>query len=293
MNKKKRVAAGDPILVSEEADMVGVEALNPLGDIHGVSYKDSVLGQNAIGAGSGLGDGFASDDDEKDEVKSPDCPMIYLTKEEKAEFRRPWRQSLIIKVLGRRVGYTYLLNRIRSLWKPKALIEMMALENDYFLVRFASLMDYQYAAFEGPWVILDHYLVVKEWHPNFDPFKEKEEKLLVWVHFPCLPIELFREEFLMKVGAKIGRPVRVDDYMSITARWKFARMCVEIDITKPLLGKFKVNKRIRKIEYEGIHLVCFHCGKYDHKKEIYPSFIAEMRGAEVGNPDVGQETNRV
>ena len=37
---------------------------------------------------------------------------------------------------------------------------MVALENDYFLVRFTSMDDYVYAKFEGPWMILDHYLIV-------------------------------------------------------------------------------------------------------------------------------------
>lgn len=36
----------------------------------------------------------------------------------------------------------------------------------------------------------------------------------------------------MKVGEKVGRPVRIDDATSITSKGKFAKMCVEVDITK-------------------------------------------------------------
>lgn len=143
-------------------------------------------------------DGCVSDDDEKDRVEDVDCPTIYLSKLEKADLRRPWRQSLIIKVLGRGIGFTYMLNRIKSLWKPKAEIQMIAIENDYFLVKFASRMDYHHPAFEGPCLILDHYLIVKEWSPNFDPFDDREEKLLVWIRFPSLSIEYFNEEFMMR-----------------------------------------------------------------------------------------------
>lgn len=44
-------------------------------------------------------------------------------------------------------------------------------------------------------------------------------------------------------------------------------MCVEVDITKPLLSKFKLRRRIRRIEYEGIHLICFNCGVYGHRDD--------------------------
>lgn len=28
-------------------------------------------------------------------------------------------------------------------------------------------------------------------------------------------------------------------------------------------------KRIRRIEYEGLHLVCYHCGCYGHKEDNF------------------------
>ena len=87
---------------------------------------------------------------------------------------------------------------------------MVAIENDYFLVRFALVEDYSYAKFEGPWMILNHYLIVKEWHHNFDPLVDMTEMLFVWVCFPRLSIEYYEREFLMQVGAKIDRSVRVD-----------------------------------------------------------------------------------
>ncbi|XVF81050.1 hypothetical protein PTKIN_Ptkin15bG0125300 [Pterospermum kingtungense] len=162
-------------------------------------------------------------------------------KAEKIRLRRPWSQTLIIKVMGRSVGYNY-LNRLKVLWKPKSAIDLIALENEYFLVKFSSLEDYDFAKYEGPWMFLDHYLIVKEWSPNFDPMTDSTEKLLVWVRFPCLPIEYYDYDFLMKVGEKIERPVRIDEATSIVSSGKFARMCVEVDITKPLLARFKLRR---------------------------------------------------
>lgn len=84
---------------------------------------------------------YVSDDDaiNKDEEEE-DCPTIVLAKEVKARLRKPWRLTLIIKVLGCIVGYNYFLMRIRSMWKPKAPMELVAIENDFFLFNSISWM---------------------------------------------------------------------------------------------------------------------------------------------------------
>lgn len=235
------------------------------------SYLQSLTGEQVFGSKGYEEAEFDSDDDtfnEEDEDK--DCPTICLTKEEKRLLRAPWKMTLIIKLWGRTVGYNFLLRKLQNMWRPTATMDLVALENEYFLVRFSSKKDYEYAKLGGPWMILDHYLVVKEWYPNFDPLNDKTEKLIVWVRIPCLPIEYFNFVFLKKVGKKIGRPIRADFSTDMASRGKFARMCVEVDITKPLLAKFKLKNRVRRVEYEGIHLVCFGCGMYGHKQEECP-----------------------
>ncbi|XVF80636.1 hypothetical protein PTKIN_Ptkin15bG0090000 [Pterospermum kingtungense] len=187
------------------------------------SFKDTLLRDRGRGSTSALWDdeGLVSDDDEEVNIKEEEeeCPTIRLTKEEKIRLRQLWCQTLIGKVLRRSVGYNTLLRRIMALWRPKLKIEMVAIENDYFLIKFKSSGDYHYTKFEGPWMVMEHYLIV---------------------------------------------PVRVDQATSLVSRGKFARLCVEDDITKPLLSKLKLKRRVRRIEYEGIHQVCFHCGIYGH-----------------------------
>lgn len=222
-------------------------------------------------------------DDEEDGPRrdEPDCPVIRLSRMEKARLRKPWRQSLIIKVMGRKVGYAYLLRRLNIIWHPKSKMELITLENDYYLVKFASALDYEFVKFGGPWMIMDHYLIVKEWTPNFDPMTDTTEKMLVWVRFPNLPMEYYDQSFLFRVGEKIGRPIMIDGATTLTSRGKFARLCVEVDITKPLLARFWLRDKIRRIEYEGIHLICFRCGIYGHNHGSCPQTQVENNSAEV------------
>lgn len=69
----------------------------------------------------------------------------------------------------------------------------------------------------------------------------------------------------MKIGRDIGRPIKIDTTTSLVSKAKFARMCIEMDITKPLLSKLDEKEWL--IEYEGFHLVCFKCGTYGHRHE--------------------------
>ena len=73
--------------------------------------------------------------------------------------------------------------------------------------------------------------------------------------------------FLMKVGEKIGKHVKIDESTSLVSRGHFAYMCMEIDLEKPLISKFQLMRKTRKIEYEGIHLVCFSCGRFNHQND--------------------------
>lgn len=253
----------------EEANAHSVEHANGTGNKSMLSYKNKLTGEGNDNQSAVEGVETVSDDEEDERSGNDDnfCPRIKLTKEEKRWIRNPWKQTLIIKVMGRRVGYAYLLRRITAMWHPKSRMELVALDNDYFLVKFASIDDYKYAKFEGPWMVMDHYLIVKEWVPNFDPVKDTTEHVLVWVRFSGLSIEYYNHLFLYKVGEKIGKPIKIDEATSLVSRGRFARMCIEVDITKPLLAYYKLRGKVRAIEYEGIHLVCFHCGMYGHTSD--------------------------
>lgn len=61
--------------------------------------------------------------------------FIPLSVEEKERLYKPWATSVIIKVLGIRVGYEYLLFKLQSLSQIFEDIRLMNLGNDFHLVR--------------------------------------------------------------------------------------------------------------------------------------------------------------
>ncbi|CAN1191893.1 hypothetical protein LINPERHAP2_LOCUS41269 [Linum perenne] len=68
-----------------------------------------------------------------------------------------------------------------------------------------------------------------------------------------------------RIGNYIGKTVRLDLATSEGARARYARVCVELDLTKPLLGKYMIEDRVYHVEYESIENICYGCGKYGLK----------------------------
>ncbi|KAI8026706.1 hypothetical protein LOK49_LG02G03142 [Camellia lanceoleosa] len=86
----------------------------------------------------------------------------------------------------------------------------------------------------GPWVIMDHYLTVRKWTPDFKTSEAFETTTAVWVRFSELPIEYFHEQVLYVIAKQIGKPLKIDLTTAIATRGRFARVCIEVDLHKPL-----------------------------------------------------------
>ncbi|KAJ8427976.1 hypothetical protein Cgig2_017463 [Carnegiea gigantea] len=153
-----------------------------------------------------------SDDDEPIAEDDPTCPTTILTKEEKRQLRKPWRHAIIIRMFDKAMGYLQLKRRLQTKWALKGDFSLIEIDYDYYVMRFANLEDYEHVMTQGPWVLGDNYLVIREWVPNFIPEEHTISKFMAWVHIPGLSVEYFNKNFLLHmIGQKIGRVIRVDD----------------------------------------------------------------------------------
>ncbi|KAK7251090.1 hypothetical protein RIF29_33993 [Crotalaria pallida] len=67
-----------------------------------------------------------------------ECPEFILDRKEKESIIRPWKQGLIVKMLGRKIGYKALENRLKQLWVRRGVIDIIDLDYDYYLVKFSN-----------------------------------------------------------------------------------------------------------------------------------------------------------
>ncbi|CAN1139690.1 hypothetical protein LINPERHAP2_LOCUS11424 [Linum perenne] len=160
--------------------------------------------------------------------------------------------------------------RLESLWARLGRIQVTDMAKHFFLVRFSDAEDYRRAAFKGPWKIYDYYISVARWSPSFND-EEPVKSILTWVRLPKLPIQYFNHVAVTRIGNAIGKTIRLDLATEEGARAKFASVCVEVDLSKPLLGKYLIEDRVMHIEYESLENICVSCGFYGHKVDSCPS----------------------
>ncbi|XP_058784964.1 uncharacterized protein LOC131659629 [Vicia villosa] len=172
------------------------------------------------------------------------------------------------------------------MWVRRGVISIIDLSNDYYLVAFSHEDDKKAAMENGPWFIYDHYLTVKDWKPNFKPETESIDEVVVWVRISDLPIEYYDPRALAFFGDRIGKTVKVDNTTRKQERGRYARICVTVNLSKPLVAMLKVQGCCYKIEYEGLHLLCLACGCYGHYKENCP-LANTGKNNEGGNSGIG------
>lgn len=174
-------------------------------------------------------------------------------------------------MLIRKIGYTYLTRQLMQLWKPKISIVFIDLGSKFCLVKFSNDGDYDIVLFDGPWMVSDHILAVRQWQLNFFSEEFIIDRAIIWIRIPGLPIEYYDKLFLNKIGNRIGRTVHIDANTKGGRRGDLTCLSTEIDLTNPLISKFRFCWRIWRLEYKGLHLVCFKCKKYEHQNKDCPT----------------------
>lgn len=163
------------------------------------------------------------------------CPVVPISPKKYHSLFQPWKGALLLKLLGKSVSLRVMEQRTKDLWLLEWGCQMIDMENNYFLARFYKREDYSHVLEGGPWIVMGHYLTMAKCKPNFRSSDGNVQTTLVWVHFSKLPVELFDEEIMYAIGNAIGRTTCVDE-TTLKVRWgRYARVCVEVDLAKPLV----------------------------------------------------------
>ncbi|KAH9735625.1 reverse transcriptase domain-containing protein [Citrus sinensis] len=234
-----------------------------------VTYKETLVGDSQHRE-DGIGGRDADwDFEEGDVIESHEgvMPSIKFSARIQEKLIQPWKNSVVVKLLGRTIGYKALCARLASMWKPSMGYSVIDLENNYFLVRFRNAGDALDALTRGPWIIL-----VTDF-----------EYVNVWIRLPGLGLHLYHQKTLNKIGQLVGEVIKLDDNIESSTRGKFARVVVRISLAKPLVSQVELNGRIQKIEYEGLPVICFKCGRYGHNSG---ECSANMKNGQPGGEEI-------
>lgn len=244
-----------------------------------VSWAQKVTGSNAGGMLSPemvLDEAFV---EERVNLAFPDGedgePVITIEREVLEAMNGLWKNCMIVKVLGRNVPISTLSRRLREMWKPSGAMYVMDLPRQFFMVRFAVEDEYLMALTGGPWKAFGSYLMVQAWSPHFDPVTDDIVTTPVWVRLSNIPVTFYQKSILMGIARGLGKPIRVDPTTLRFERARFARVCVEVDLRKPLKGSVQINGDRYFVSYEGLAAICSGCGLYGHLVHSCPRNVSE------------------
>lgn len=147
---------------------------------------------------------------------------------------------------------------------------VMDLPRQFFMIRFEKEEEYLAVLTGGPWRVFGSYLLTKAWSPDFDPLRDDIVTTPVWVRLSNLPVNFYHRSILMGIAKGLGEPIKVDLTTLNFERARFARICVEVNLKKPLKGTVMVNGERYYVSYEGLSAICSKCGLYGHVVHTCP-----------------------
>ncbi|KAL8151921.1 LOW QUALITY PROTEIN: hypothetical protein V2J09_021729 [Rumex salicifolius] len=169
-------------------------------------------------------------------------PSISIDQEALDCLARGWRNSVVIKLLGKPLAFHVQDRKIREMWKPIGSFVTIDLPNGYSIVCFEQEQNFYGALTCGPLTIFCQCLMVKHWLPDFNLVKDSIKTICTWVRLSNLLILLYDEKVIRCIASSLGNPIRVDKNTLYTTREKFAQVCIELDLNKPLQGAILVNR---------------------------------------------------
>lgn len=75
-------------------------------------------------------------DEQENPLNHPNFIPLSLT--DKLRLYSPWQHLIIIKLVGKRMGYLYLQNRLQNLWLLSEKISFIDLGKDYYLIKLTN-----------------------------------------------------------------------------------------------------------------------------------------------------------
>ncbi|XLR24568.1 hypothetical protein S83_052468 [Arachis hypogaea] len=106
---------------------------------------------------------------------------IEMNKAERKRLEKPWKNALIIKLLGRKVAYEVLKRRLDTIWAKSGGMDLIDLGNNFYVVRLFNDEDYWHVLEGDPWLLFYHYLTIRRWAPEFNPFETSINKVAAWL----------------------------------------------------------------------------------------------------------------
>ncbi|XP_060170803.1 uncharacterized protein LOC132601755 [Lycium barbarum] len=177
--------------------------------------------------------------------------------------------ALILYVVGDSPSIGTITRFIGANWRFSYKPRIYYHNDGYFVVLFNSNADKEEMLFSGPHTINNKPLILRAWNPDFNFGDEVLRTIPLWIRFPNLPMNCWGGHTLSWIGSVLGCPIYADECMTSIERVSYARILVEMDVTRALPYTVKLqdpegNIFIQEMEYDWKPSFCPKCLKIEH-----------------------------
>jgi len=152
--------------------------------------------------------------------------------------------------------------------------QILLCSKGFFIVQFDSLDEYQKVLLQGPWFWGRAGLFITPWFPEFDANNMVVTKMPVWVRLPNLPLPYWHHLVLEDIGNLLGRFIKIDKDRQDKGLFTYARICVEIDLSKGLPDRLHLKHEshtwLQRLDYENTAFRCRFCQLTGHLQDTCP-----------------------
>ncbi|KAL0341725.1 UNVERIFIED_CONTAM: hypothetical protein Scaly_1835100 [Sesamum calycinum] len=193
-------------------------------------------------------------------------PTVIFSDSETQSLVAHFRLALIGKFSQGTPPYSQ-LHRLLAKSGIKGAFTVSLINNKHALISLSNESDFTRLWLRRIWYLNGFPMRVFKWSPTFTP--EQESSIIpIWVNFPELPAHLYRKDALFAIANNIGTPLQIADSTLNQSNLAKARVCVEMDLLKPLLKEIDLQIRgatiVQKIVYEHIPHYCSLCKHVGH-----------------------------
>ncbi|XP_057250082.1 uncharacterized protein LOC130591164 [Beta vulgaris subsp. vulgaris] len=172
---------------------------------------------------------------------------VSIAKLEKAEvdtMNEIWMNAVIVYVVGQNPTLTALKSFIMANWNLGNEPQMFKHEEGYFVVKMGSR------------------------EASFNFHNEVLKVIPIWIKLPNLPLNCWSEDSLSRIGSLIGVPLYADECTSKALRVSFARILVEMDVTREVKKMVKIadpngQTIVQPVLYDWLPAYCKKCNAWD------------------------------
>ncbi|GAA0162163.1 hypothetical protein LIER_18317 [Lithospermum erythrorhizon] len=147
--------------------------------------------------------------------------------------------------------------------------KVMPYSKAWTIFRFKSLEDREKVFEGGPYMAWGKTLMLKKVEDDTMFGDDLFLDIPMWVQFHNVPLCYWNPNGLGKITSKLGRPLYSDQVTSEYSKASYARILVEVDVTKKPVFEYEVKIKgggafLQRVSYENYQDYCFQCKKFGH-----------------------------